>query len=310
MGTILNSVNEKTNIAGENRMQLLLFTLQGLDQRFGINVFKVREVLKCPKLTRVMGSNKAIKGMANIRGETVPVIDLAGSIGFEGDANIAESMLILTEYNNSVQGFAVNSVQNIQNVSWEEVEDPPETLGGEHHLTAVANIENELVNIVDVEDVLTKISPKFAKYTEDNYDTGLKNVEKDGLHKRILILDDSVVARKQLSKAIKDLGFEVDDFKNGKEAYNHVQEVLKTKDSLMDMYDLIISDIEMPQMDGYTFVSKMRELRQEIKIILHTSLSGVFNEQLVQKVGADSFIAKFEPKTLGSEIKKLLDIEE
>ena len=119
MGTVLNSVNEKTKIVGENRMQLLLFTLANLDQRFGINVFKVREVLKCPKLTRVMGSNKAIRGMTNIRGETVPVIDLAASIGFE-ETNMENSMLILTEYNNSIQGFAVDSVQNIQNVSWEK----------------------------------------------------------------------------------------------------------------------------------------------------------------------------------------------
>jgi two-component system chemotaxis response regulator CheV len=310
MATMLNRVNEQTNIAGENRMQLLLFTLPNLEQRFGINVFKVREVLKCPKLTRVMGSNKAVKGMANIRGETVPVIDLAGSIGFEDKVDISNSMLILTEYNNSVQGFAVESVQNIQNVSWEQVEDPPETLGADHHLTAVANIDNELVNIIDVEDVLSKISPKFAKYAEDDYDTGLKNIKKEGFHRRILILDDSIVARKQLIKAVNALGFEVDDFKNGKVALDHVNDVLKTKNSLNDVYDLIISDIEMPQMDGYTFVSKVRELKQDVKIILHTSLSGVFNEQLVKKVGADSFISKFEPKILGAEIKKMLGIEE
>ena len=206
--------------------------------------------------------------MANIRGETVPVIDLAYSIGFEEETNMEEAMLILTEYNNSVQGFAVCGVQNIQNVSWEQVEDPPETLGGDHHLTAVANLPNELVNIVDVEDVLSKISPKFAKYAEDDYDTGLKNVEKEGLHKRILILDDSVVARKQLSKAIRDLGFEVDEFKNGEHALEHVNDVLKKNNSLNEVYDLIISDIEMPKMDGYTFVSKMRGLRQDIKIIL------------------------------------------
>jgi two-component system chemotaxis response regulator CheV len=310
MATMLNRVNEQTNIAGENRMQLLLFTLPNLEQRFGINVFKVREVLKCPKLTRVMGSNKAVKGMANIRGETVPVIDLAGSIGFDDKVDISNSMLILTEYNNSVQGFAVESVQNIQNVSWEQVEDPPETLGADHHLTAVANIDNELVNIIDVEDVLSKISPKFAKYAEDDYDTGLKNIKKEGFHRRILILDDSIVARKQLIKAVNALGFEVDDFKNGKVALDHVNDVLKTKNSLNDVYDLIISDIEMPQMDGYTFVSKVRELKQDVKIILHTSLSGVFNEQLVKKVGADSFISKFEPKILGAEIKKMLGIEE
>ncbi len=308
MGTVLNSVNEKTKIVGENRMQLLLFTLANLDQRFGINVFKVREVLKCPKLTRVMGSNKAIRGMTNIRGETVPVIDLAASIGFE-ETNMENSMLILTEYNNSIQGFAVDSVQNIQNVSWEKVEDAPETLGNDHHLTAVVNLPNELINIIDVEDVLSKISPKFAKYAKDDYDTGLSNIEKEGLHKRILILDDSVVARKQLSKAIKDLGFQVDEFKNGQQALEHVNEILKKNKNLNKVYDLIISDIEMPKMDGYTFVSKMRELRQDIKIILHTSLSGVFNKQLVEKVGADSFIPKFEPKTLGEEIEKLLEIK-
>ena len=308
MGTVLNSVNEKTKIVGENRMQLLLFTLANLDQRFGINVFKVREVLKCPKLTRVMGSNKAIRGMTNIRGETVPVIDLAASIGFE-ETNMENSMLILTEYNNSIQGFAVDSVQNIQNVSWEQVEDAPETLGNDHHLTAVVNLPNELINIIDVEDVLSKISPKFAKYAKDDYDTGLSNIEKEGLHKRILILDDSVVARKQLSKAIKDLGFQVDEFKNGQQALEHVNEILKKNKNLNEVYDLIISDIEMPKMDGYTFVSKMRELRQDIKIILHTSLSGVFNKQLVEKVGADSFIPKFEPKTLGEEIEKLLKIK-
>ena len=241
MGTVLNSVNEKTKIVGENRMQLLLFTLANLDQRFGINVFKVREVLKCPKLTRVMGSNKAIRGMTNIRGETVPVIDLAASIGFE-ETNMENSMLILTEYNNSIQGFAVDSVQNIQNVSWEKVEDAPETLGNDHHLTAVVNLPNELINIIDVEDVLSKISPKFAKYAKDDYDTGLSNIEKEGLHKRILILDDSVVARKQLSKAIKDLGFQVDEFKNGQQALEHLNEILKKNKNLNKVYDLIISD--------------------------------------------------------------------
>ena len=137
----------------------------------------------------------------------------------------------------------------------------------------------------------------------------LSNIEKEGLHKRILILDDSVVARKQLSKAIKDLGFQVDEFKNGQQALEHVNEILKKNKNLNKGYDLIISDIEMPKMDGYTFVSNMRELRQDIKIILHTSLSGVFNKQLVEKVGADSFIPKFEPKTLGEEIEKLLEIK-
>jgi two-component system chemotaxis response regulator CheV len=308
MTTILNAVNEKTNIAGENRMQLLLFKLPNLDQRFGINVFKVREVLKCPKLTKVVGSNTAIQGMANIRGDTVPVIDLAESIGFEKIEDIKESMLILTEYNSSIQGFAVESVENIQNVSWESVEAPPETLGSSHHLTGVAHLEDELVNIVDVEDVLSQISPKFKEYASDDFDTGLEKVKNKDLHHKILILDDSMVARKQLRKSIDALGFEVVEFKNGKDALDHVKELIEVKAvNLDEVYDMIISDVEMPQMDGYTFVSEVRDLKQKIKIILHTSLSGVFNESLVSKVGADSFISKFDPKVLGEEIQTMLD---
>lgn len=308
MTTILNTVNEKTNMIGENRMQLLLFKLPELDQKFGINVFKVREVLKCPKLTRVAGSNKAIQGMANIRGDTVPVIDLAGSIGFEKLSDINDSMLILTEYNNSIQGFAVHSVENIQNVSWENVGDPPETLGGSHHLTAVAHIEEELVNIIDVEDVLSQISPRFQKYANDDFESGLEKINKQGLHHRIMIVDDSVVARKQLSKSIKDMGFEVEEFKNGKEALQHAQSLVDQGIQLEEKYDLVISDIEMPQMDGYTFVSSVKnDLKQKVKIILHTSLSGMFSQETVDKVGADAFIAKFEPKILGEEIQKQLN---
>ena len=308
MTTMMNAVNEKTNIAGENRMQLLLFKLPELEQRFGINVFKVREVLKCPKLTKVVGSNSAIQGIANIRGDTVPVIDLAESIGFPKLKDINESMLILTEYNSSIQGFAVASVENIQNVSWEDVEAPPETLGSSHHLTGVAHVGEELVNIVDVEDVLSQVSPKFKEYASDDFDTGLEKVLNVGLHHNILIIDDSMVARKQLCKSIDALGFKVVQFKNGKEALEHVQEIVNDKNqNLKDVYDMIISDVEMPQMDGYTFVSEVRDLKQDIKIILHTSLSGVFNESLISKVGADSFISKFDPKVLGEEIQKMLD---
>jgi two-component system chemotaxis response regulator CheV len=305
---MLNAVNEKTNIVGENRMQLLLFKLPELEQNFGINVFKVREVLKCPKLTRIGGSSGAVQGMANIRGDTVPVIDLAASIGFSELEDIKESMLILTEYNNTIQGFAVASVENIQNVSWENVEDPPETLGASHHLTAVAHIGEELVNIIDVEDVLSQISPRFQKYTDDDFDSGLKKVKNENLHNKIMIVDDSLVARKQLSKSIKDMGFEVEEFKNGRSALNHVEEIISKGQKVSDIYDIVISDIEMPQMDGYTFVSNVKNnLKQDVKIILHTSLSGMFSQETVDKVGADAFIAKFEPKILGEEIQKQLD---
>jgi len=308
MNKTMNSVNEKTKIVGENRMQLLLFKLPNMSQKFGINVFKVREILKCPKLTRLAGSNPLVKGIASIRGVTIPVIDLSESIGFSKFEDITNAMVIVTEYNSSVQGFVVSSVENIENVSWENVEAPPITLGKKHSLTGVAKVKNELINIIDVEDILSRISPKFKKYAEDNFDTGLESIKSDTLHNKILIIDDSMVARKQLVRAISTMGFEVVQFNNGKEALEHVNSLKENnKIELKDHYDLIISDVEMPQMDGYTFVAEVRALKQDIKIILHTSLSGVFNQSLVNKVGANSFVSKFDPQVLGEEIKKMLN---
>lgn len=308
MSTLLQSVHEKTSIAGENRMQLLLFKLHGKDELFGINVFKIREVLKCPKLNQLPKSNPKVLGITQIRKETVSVIDLSYAVGFEPIKTTENSMLILTEYNKSVQGFAVHSVDNIVNISWTDVQAPPASIGDEHHLTAIARINDKLVNILDVEDILSTISPKFRQYSEDSYVSGLKNISKPELKNKILIVDDSLVARKQLNKAIHDLGFETVEFKNGLEAYHHVQQICSEGKQLIDIYDMIISDIEMPQMDGYTFVSKVRELQQKIHIILHTSLSGVFNQQLVEKVGADSFVPKFEPNDLAAEIQKMIDL--
>lgn len=308
MSTLLQAVHERTSIAGENRMQLLLFKLHGKDDLFGINVFKVREVLKCPKLNQLPKSNKKVLGITQIRKETVSVIDLSHAVGFDPIPTIENSMLILTEYNKSVQGFAVHSVDNIVNVSWSDVQDPPTSIGDDHHLTAIARINDKLVNIIDVEDILATISPKFRHFAEENYNTGLTKIQTPQLKHKILIVDDSVVARKQLNKSIYDLGFETVEFKNGLEATNHVKELVSQGKVLTDIYDMIISDIEMPQMDGYTFVRNVRELQQNIHIILHTSLSGVFNQQLVEKVGANSFVAKFDPQILADEIQKMINL--
>lgn len=161
MSGVLNSVDQRTKLVGENRLELLLFSLNSR-QLFAINVFKVKEVLKVPVLTRLPGSHHHITGVASLRGESVPVIDLRSAIGFPPSrAESQESNLIITEYNRTVQGFLVGQVRNIVNTTWTEIQPPPKTTGRANYLTAITHIQEEdqhkIVEIIDVEKVLAEI---------------------------------------------------------------------------------------------------------------------------------------------------------
>ncbi len=158
MSGVLNTVDQRTNLVGENRLELLLFTLNSR-QLFAINVFKVKEVIKLPPLTKLPGSHYNIRGVASLRGEAVPVIDLRCSIGFpplRGEAE--EENLIVTEYNRSVQGFLVGPVRNIINTAWTEIQPPPSTSGRSNYLTAITQVKDgdtsQIVEIIDVEKVV------------------------------------------------------------------------------------------------------------------------------------------------------------
>lgn len=306
MASILDSVNQRTQLVGQNRLELLLFKLNGR-QRYGINVFKVREVLQCPALTAIPKRNRFVRGIAHIRGQTISVIDLSLAIGGKPIENTKDCFIVIAEYNRSVQGFLVNSVERIVNINWEEIMPPPKgTSGKQSYLTAVTEIEKELVEILDVEKILEEISPSPTAITN--------NVDKQSITKNlgerlILIADDSAVARNQVKRALEGLGVEMHLVKNGREALNYLNEIADScEESVTEKIGLLISDIEMPEMDGYTLTAeiKVAPKLKKLHVILHTSLSGVFNQQMVQKVGADDFIAKFNPNELAESVQKWL----
>ncbi|GAL27948.1 chemotaxis protein CheV [Vibrio variabilis] len=155
MTGILDSVNQRTQLVGQNRLELLTFRLMGR-QRYGINVFKVKEVLQCPKLTRMPNLHHLVKGVAHIRGQTISVIDLSLAVGGRPTTDIENCFVVISEFNRSVQGFLVSSVERIINMHWESILPPPEGAGKANYLTAVTNIDNELVEILDVEKILQK----------------------------------------------------------------------------------------------------------------------------------------------------------
>ena len=310
MAGILDSVNQRTQLVGQNRLELLLFKLRGR-QRFGINVFKVREVLQCPPLTSMPKSNAYIRGVAHIRGQTISVIDLSMAVGGRPIENVKDSFIIIAEYNRSVQGFLVGGVERIVNMNWEKIMPPPSGAGRYSYLTAVTEIENELVEILDVEKILNEICPVNTEVSADL--AADSAIQKDLGERIVFIADDSAVARNQVKRALEPLGVQTELAKNGKEALVRLKEIaeLDCKNDITERVGLLISDVEMPEMDGYTLTAEIKADSKlaPLHVILHTSLSGVFNQAMIEKVGADDFIAKFNPDELATAVKKWVHCE-
>ncbi|MEF1164287.1 chemotaxis protein CheV [Vibrio parahaemolyticus] len=303
---MLDSVNQRTQLVGQNRLELLTFRLMGR-QRYGINVFKVKEVLQCPKLTSMPNLHPLVKGIAHIRGHTVSVIDLSLAIGGRPTTDIDKCFVVIAEFNRTIQAFLVSSVERIINMHWEAILPPPDGAGKAHYLTAVTNIDNELVEILDVEKILAEIAPVDETMDSTIGEEIAQAEQEKPIVRRILIADDSTVARKQVERAITSIGFEVVSVKDGKEAYNKLLEMAQ-EGSIYDQISLVISDIEMPEMDGYTLTAEIRRNAdlKDLYVILHSSLSGVFNQAMVERVGANTFIAKFNPDELGNAVKSAL----
>lgn len=309
MAGVLDSVNQRTQLVGANRLELLLFKLQGR-QRYGINVFKVREVLQCPPLTQIPKQNNLVKGVAYIRGQTISVIDLSSATGGRPVQDLTTAFIIIAEYNRTVQGFLVESVERIINLNWGDVMPPPKGTGRQSYLTAVTEVDKELIEILDVEKILDEIAPQQTDVSEDIVSDG--EMQQDLGERVILIADDSAVARNQVKRALGPLGVEMVLAKNGKDALDQLVAIAETCETcITEKVGLLISDIEMPEMDGYTLAAEIRANPRlsKLHIILHTSLSGVFNHAMVEKVGANDFIAKFNPDDLAAAVKKWLHVE-
>lgn len=297
--SFIEDVDERTKLIGTSKLELLLFKLNN-KSLFGINVFKVKEVLKCPKIHAIPKAHESVKGLITVRGQTLPVIDLNIATGDKPISNLDECFIIITEYNGSIQAFLVNAVDKIINVNWSDVQKPPKGLKS-HYLTAITKLNSEIVQVLDVEKVINTVQKQKTHIDAETIEASkFINTEK-----YIMVVDDSSVARNQVTNCLKSLSIKYKTFENGKEAFEHIKEISKHK-NVKDEILLVLSDIEMPEMDGYTLTSKIKtdiEMK-DLHVILHTSISGTFNEQLTLKVGADKLLHKFDSNILA---KFLLD---
>ncbi|MDX1397292.1 MAG: chemotaxis protein CheV [Oceanospirillum sp.] len=296
MAGVLASVDSRTQLVGENRLELLMFRLL-TGQLFAINVFKIQEVMRLPALSNLPHHHPYVVGVTHLRGQTVTVINLSQAIGMPALQPTEESNLIVTEYNNSVQAFLVGGVDRIINMNWDEIMPPPRTTGRSHYLTAITRVEEKIVEIIDVEKVLAEISPYLISVDTENLDEQIRTAASK---MEVLMVDDSSTARAQVKETLGHLGITIHEARDGREGLDKLRAMADAGEDVPNKLLMLITDAEMPEMDGYRLTREIREdpRLKDLFITLHTSLSGSFNKAMVQKVGCDDFLSKFQPKQL------------
>ncbi len=306
MSKLLDSIDQRTRLVGENRLELLMFRLRGR-QLFAINVFKVQEVVKLPPLRPVPHSHPHVRGVAWLRGQTVPVIDLSAAIGGNPLTDTANANLIVAEYNRSVQAFLIGAVDRIINLNWDVILPPPKGTGRAHFLTAITKVDDQLVEILDVERVLADIIPYNTRVSAEVLDADLAS-EARKRKLKILLADDSSTAVKQVQETLGNIGVEVLFVQDGLQALRQLQHWAKEGRKVSDEILMLVTDAEMPEMDGYRLTAEVRKdpALKDLYVVLHTSLSGSFNKAMVEKVGCDDFLSKFQPDELAKVVQKRL----
>jgi two-component system chemotaxis response regulator CheV len=311
MANFIKSVDDRTRLAGTNRLEVLLFSLgkdinTGRNETFGVNVFKVREVMLVPEITRAPDMPPSVEGMVSLRGNMIPVINLPKFCGIQTEEK--PGILVITEYNKNVQGFLVHAVDTIERLAWEDVKVPPAMMAQQHGglVTAVTELKDRrLVMIMDVEMVLAKTSG-FGQ-SEDIFN-GIERMGDADI--TILFADDSAVARDQIIRTLNHMGIRHIGTTNGAQAWRKLKEIMEQAESsgrkASDLIQAILTDVEMPEMDGYVLTKKVKETPRlaGIPVIMHSSLSADANQALGKGVGADAYVPKFEPTELAAKLKE------
>jgi len=312
MSELLKNIDARTKLAGTNKLEILLFSL-GTDSRtgrretFGINVFKVREVMRTPPITSAPEMPASVEGMVSLRGALVPVVDLARYARV--DTETPRSIMIVTEYAGHTQGFLVEGVDTILRLDWSQMRVPPAMLLAEMGglVTAVTELpDGRLVMMMDVEKILSETT----NYDDEIVYRNIKPLDNPGL--TVFFADDSTVARKQIQRTLEAMGVRYVAAINGLEAWDELEKMAAyaqaSGQEVTSLISLVLTDIEMPEMDGYILTKKIKSDPRfaGVPVIMHSSLSGMSNQQLGKSVGVDEYVPKFEPQRLSETLTRRL----
>jgi two-component system chemotaxis response regulator CheV len=316
MNSVQQDIEERSNLTNSNKFELLLFRLGGdalgdRSELFGINVFKVREIVAMPVVTAVAGSGPHMIGVVNLRGQIIPVLDLPAIVGFKPKTGL--NILLVTEFARTTQAFAVESVEDIVRLDWNQVLSAESSVGA-GLVTSIARLDGDVNNsrlaqVLDVETILRNLLPNDSVIV-DPETIGPKISLRAGTF--ILAADDSIMARKMLEAGFDAMGVQYVMTKSGKEAWERLQAIASAAEakgeSVYDKVAMVLTDLEMPEMDGFTLTRNIKQSPRfkNLPVVIHSSLTGTTNEAHVKDAGADAYVAKFVADELASVIRKVL----
>jgi len=304
---------------GSNEMELVDFRIYKEEKGevyegiYGVNVAKVREIIKLPTLTKLPGAPKYIDGIFDLRGIVIPVVNLAKWMNIKKPKNKTISpRIIITEFNNVLIGFGVHEARRIRRVNWEDIEPTNFTSSDEGafnqtKITGVTKIENgEVLLVLDLESIIEEL----GFYTPS---TDISQVRIEKFKGTALILDDSSTARRLVKNAMVEMGFNVVEAVDGIEGLKKLDEMLSIfGDDIADELKIIISDVEMPQMDGFTFASRVKKDKRlkDIPLVFNSSISDHFSDLRGKEAGADAYLTKFDASVFYKEVASAIHNKE
>ncbi len=300
---LLGHIDARTSLAGTNKMEILLFNL-GSNEKFGINVFKVKEVCQVGKITRTPNMPSGVDGIISLRGHVMPVLNLANFMGVRQTEKYHTMMV--AEYSNHILGFLVKEVDRIIRVDWDRVRATEGMLSDKGALiTAITELpDGSLISILDVEQILVNA---FG----DDVVGNVERVESEhGLC--VFFADDSMVARRKIAEVLDKMGVKHIQATNGYEAWERLKAMADTAQSteadLRDQFQVILTDAEMPEMDGYVLTQNIKADHRfdGIPVVMHSSLSSDANRAMGRRVGVDHYVPKFDSIMLSSTLRPLL----
>ncbi len=302
-GGLLNHIDARASLAGTNKMEILLFNL-GSDEKFGINVFKVKEVSQAGKITRTPNMPHGVDGIVSLRGHVMPVLNLAEFMGMSPMA--PHQTMMVAEYNTHILGFLVESVDRIIRVDWEKVRAAEGMLSDKGALiTAITELpDGTLVSLLDVEQIL---SNAFGEAIVGN----VEPIE-SGHDLCVFFADDSMVARRKIAEVLDKMGVKHIQANSGREAWDRLKTMADAAHSagasLHDQIQVILTDAEMPEMDGYVLTQNIKADHRfdGIPVVMHSSLSSDANRAMGRRVGVDYYVSKFDSIVLSTTLRPLL----
>jgi len=317
MKSVQQEVDERSNLTGTNKFELLLFRLGGDDngehsELFGINVFKIREIVAMPSITKVAGAPEHVLGVVNLRGQIIQVLDLPSIAGVKPVTGL--NIMLVTEFARTTQAFAVESVEEIVRLDWSQVMSA-ERSAASGMVTSIARLEAEdghpprLAQVLDVETILRQMNPDDAPENMEQAVGGKMQLKPGSI---ILAADDSVVARALIEQGLDAMGLPYFMAKSGKEAWDQLNTIAGAAEaegkSVYDKVALVLTDLEMPEMDGFTLTRNIKSSARfgNLPVVIHSSLSGNTNEEHVRKVRADAYVAKFSAEDLSRTLRGIL----